>query len=200
MGTHTCATGDRPPSQRWSGLTSQQARSVLRDDVKLPVAAVHIIPLAESLGEAHTTYQDRVITVTCEDGRYTVRASTPEGTWDALVAADEQRNAGMSVDLMAAAGYAERQNQNTVQYIIDVLRAERERRQEEDRAASDRAMADMVIDGAHAAGMSIVDYVISGTFIHGEPRSIWDISPEFLGQLVSRCEERMRSDDHATRE
>lgn len=115
-----------------------------------------------------------------------------DGTWGALVKADRERNVGMPMELISAEGYAERDGITREEYIIKVLRAERERRQAEDSISSDRVMLDMVIDAAHADGVTVVEYVLSGKLIPKIGRSrTWDISPDFLAKLLDRYQERI---------
>lgn len=114
-----------------------------------------------------------------------------DGTWEALVKADRERNVGMPMELLSAEGYAERDGITREMYIIRVLRAERERRQAEDAISSDKVLLDMVIDAAREDGVGVVEYVLSGKLIPKIGRSrTWDISPDFLAKLLTRFEER----------
>lgn len=118
-----------------------------------------------------------------------------DGDWAKLVAADVENNVGMPMELISAAIYAERHQMSREQYIIDVLRQERVRRQEEDRVTGDRMMLDGIIDDAQAAGMTVVDYIISGKMFSGKfgthgPVTTWEVSPDFLAKLLTRYQER----------
>lgn len=119
-----------------------------------------------------------------------MRPEDPEdGSWAALVKADEARNAGIPIDLLSASGYAEREGISREDYIIRVLRAERDRRQQEDAIASDRILLDDVIDGARDAGLPVVEFILSDRFPARANRT-WDISPDFLAKIIGRLEER----------
>lgn len=114
-----------------------------------------------------------------------------DGTWEALVKADCEHNAGLPMELLSAEGYAERDGITRETYIIRILRAERKRRQVEDAIGSDRVMLDMVIDAAREDGVGVVEYVLSDKLIPKIGRSrTWDISPDFLAKLLTRFEER----------
>jgi hypothetical protein len=115
-------------------------------------------------------------------------------TYEDLEAADRARNAGTSIELMSAFMYARHEGISTPEYIIKVLRAERDRKQDIDAVIRDRELADKVIDEAGEAGMTIVAYVMSGQ-LFGDPElhrmtRTWDISPDFLATLLTRMEER----------
>jgi hypothetical protein len=121
-----------------------------------------------------------------------MKRETGDGSWAALVQADRDRNAGMPIELLNAEVYANREGLTREEYVIKVLRAERDRRQAEDRIASDHVLLDEVIDSAHAEGIAIVEYVTSGAFLPRlGPRRTWDINPDFLAQLLTRLQERM---------
>lgn len=118
-----------------------------------------------------------------------------DGNWAKLVAADVEKNVGMPFELMSAAIYAERHRMSREHYIIDVLRKERMRRQEEDRIASDRVLLDGIIDDSQAASMTIVDYVLSGKMFSGKfgtrgPGTTWELNSDFLAKLLTRYQER----------
>jgi hypothetical protein len=120
--------------------------------------------------------------------------TTHERSWDKLVEADRDRNAGMAIELLSAEGYANRENLTLERYIIKVLRAERDRRQAVDQIASDNALLDEVIDAATNDGSTIVEYLTSGAFLpHIGPRTTWEMSPDFLASLLTRVQERQRS-------
>jgi hypothetical protein len=111
-----------------------------------------------------------------------------------LVAADQQLNMGMAIELLSGTIYARRENISLPAYIVKILRAERVRRQAEDSAASDQVLLDEVIDRASAAGVTIVEYLLSGA-IFSKPdehrrTSTWELSPNFLAKLLTRMEER----------
>lgn len=117
-----------------------------------------------------------------------------DGDWAALFQADCDLNIGLPLELLSAEGYAERNGLTREAYIIRVLRAERERRQEEDGLARDRDMLDMVIDAARDEGVPIMEYVLSGKLLPRIGRSrTWDLSPDFLAKLLTRYEERTTS-------
>lgn len=108
--------------------------------------------------------------------------------WPELVQADRDRNAGMPIDLISVEGYAKMDGITPEEYIIKVLRAERERRQIQERAGSDRQMADQVIDEAILTGQPVVEYVLTRLAL--PPGRIQDVRPEFLAKLIARLEER----------
>lgn len=118
------------------------------------------------------------------------------GSWTELFQADCDRNAGMPIELISAEVYAQREGMTREAHIIRVLRADRERRQAEAQLVSDRVLLDGVIDSARAAEMTVVEYITSDQFLPkctSRPRRTWDISPDFLAQLLTRVEERQRT-------
>jgi hypothetical protein len=117
------------------------------------------------------------------------RGDPETGTWDALVKADEMRNVGLPLELISASVYAEREGITREDYIIRVLRAERDRRQKEDAVTSSNALLDDVIDRAREAGVPVVEYLLSDAF-PARADSTWEISPDFLARLLTRLEER----------
>lgn len=119
--------------------------------------------------------------------------------WPDLVGADEDRNAGMPMELFHVEVYAEQAGVSPEEYIIQVLRAERERRQEQDRIVSDRRRLDVSIDEARAAGMGVLEH--TACFLSDmkpEHRLLTkpgafrpeDISKHFMMELIHRFEER----------
>ena len=118
--------------------------------------------------------------------------------WPALVEADRDRNVGMPMELFSVESYARMDNVTPEQYIIDVLRRERERRQTLDSIVQETHMLDETIDGAAAHGISIVEYLTryfnqaksnkTGHVFRQE-----DISAPYLRKMLQRMEERARS-------
>lgn len=120
-----------------------------------------------------------------------MRQEAEDGDWAALVRADCARNAGLPLELLGASGYAGREGITREEYVIRVLRAERERRQAEDAIARDQGMLDMIIDAARKEGIPVVEYALSGRLVPAIGRSrTWDLSPDFLAKLLTRYEER----------
>lgn len=117
-------------------------------------------------------------------------SSLREFSYRDLTSADCARNAGMAMELFSAALYAGHDGLSVPAYIIKILRAERERRQDADRIARDKVLLDEVIDAARAASLPIVDYLLSGQFPGGPVTSTWKLSPDFLARLITRMEER----------
>jgi hypothetical protein len=116
-----------------------------------------------------------------------------DGQWGELLAADWALNAGLPLELMSAEGYAHRDGVSREEYIIKVLRAERDKRQRDDAITGDQVMLDKIIDGARRAGVTVVDYIINGEFTSGTQRcSTWNLSPDFLAKLLTRYEERIK--------
>lgn len=117
-----------------------------------------------------------------------------------LFQADLERNVGMPMELICVEAYARQAGVTPEEYIIQVLRAERERRQAQESILSDRRMLDEQLDGARAAGMGVLEHVacflsdmkperrlltVPGTF------RAEDISKHFMIQLIHRLEERL---------
>jgi hypothetical protein len=117
--------------------------------------------------------------------------TSEDGDWRELVAADRNLNIGMPLELLAAEGYACRDGITREDYIIKVLRAERARRQHEDAIAADIVLMDDVIDRARAAGVTIVDFLLSDDFLHLGRGQTWDLSPDFLAKLLTRYQKRV---------
>ena len=116
--------------------------------------------------------------------------------WPELVQADADRNGGsMPMELFSAEGYARMDNVTPEQYIIDVLRRERERRQELDGIVREAAMVDEQIDAAAAEGISIIEYLThyfneAGSSKKGHVFRPEDISAFYLRKILARMEER----------
>lgn len=124
--------------------------------------------------------------------RFEIAPGFADELWDE----DKKRNHGLALELMSAYGYAERLSITLPEYIIMVLRDERLRVQEIDHIAQEAALMDTVIDGARAAGMTIVDYIISGQFLsEAWPTTTWQLSPDFLARLLTRYQERYGPSD-----
>jgi len=119
-------------------------------------------------------------------------------TYEELVKADRMLNVGMSLELMSAYMYAKREGTSAPEYIIRILRAERDRRQEVDAVIRDRDMVDGIIDDARKAGVPIVEYIMSGAPFSspGEHQvaSPWKLNPDFLAKLLTLLEERASGD------
>lgn len=114
--------------------------------------------------------------------------------WPELVEADAARNGGsMPMELFSVEGYARMDNVTPEQYIADVLRRERERRQALDEIVRETVMLDEQIDAAAAQGISIIDYLtqyFNDTSGNGHTFRPEDISAFYLRKLLQRMEER----------
>lgn len=106
--------------------------------------------------------------------------------WRDLVGADLDRNAGMAMELISAAGYAAKEGVTRADYIVGVLRAERTRRQALDSIGSDRVLLDEVIDEALAKGIPVAT-MLAARFRTTES----EISSHFMAQLTRRMQERL---------
>lgn len=117
--------------------------------------------------------------------------------WPELFAADVERNVGMPMELFSAEVYAEQDGQTPEEYIVRVLRAERERRQAQDRIVSDRAWLDELIDGADEAGIPVLEHVLAqlngSKWTEGSSRRVEDLAPQFIRTLARRLQERLRA-------
>jgi hypothetical protein len=126
--------------------------------------------------------------------RESVMKDDEKFTYEDLEKADRRMNAGLPMELLSVYGYAQREGISAPEYIIKVLRAERDRQQDIDAVIRDRDMADMFLDKAAEAGMTIVEYVMSGQFFSNPEqhrvKSAYKINPDFLATLLTRMEER----------
>lgn len=122
-----------------------------------------------------------------DDLRRDVPAEACVKAWRDLLEADRDRNVGMPLDLISAEGYAEQEGVTRAQYIIRVLRAERDRRSALDSIACDRMLLDEVIDEARKKGVP-VPAMLAERFGTKEA----EISSHFMVKLVTRMQERMK--------
>ena len=118
-----------------------------------------------------------------------------ELAWPELYRADCDRNAGMPMEMLSVEGYAGREGLTPEQYIIKVLRDERDRRQAVDEVARKDREIDEFIDLAAAAGVSVLDLAINRVNSHLPPElgilTTAALSRDFLLRLSRRLEERL---------
>src|SRR6185437_16024443 len=175
---------------RWADLTLSGYARKSEEDLAADRARA-----SERAGEAREELEviTSLITKTIREAgtvrleHHTLAAMVAE-IWPELVAADNERNAGMPMEMLSVEGYAGIDGISPEAYIIKVLRAERERRQDIDRMAADKDLLDLEILGAAAVGMPVVDWIIQHVG-DGKWRTE-DLSPVFLASLVRRLEER----------
>lgn len=109
-----------------------------------------------------------------------------EKLWPEISHADARRNGGSPIELMSAQAYADYDGMSLEDYIIKVLRAERDERQKQDRVVRDGAQVDLLLARAAAAGMPLIDYIVH-KFGHG--RGTGGLNPDFLAVIIRRMEE-----------
>jgi len=109
--------------------------------------------------------------------------------WPELAQQDRWANGGgFEMDLTSAWMYAQRDGTTFERYIIEVLRAERIRRQEQDGLVQDRAMIDDMIGKARERGIPVLEYVATEYGDHdGDTRKL---ARDFTEKIVRRLEER----------
>lgn len=109
--------------------------------------------------------------------------------WPELAAQDRYMNGGgTEIDLLAAFMYAQKDGISFERYIVDTLRAERIRRQEQDALVQNQVMLDDLIDRARAAGMGVLEFAATEYGDHdGDVRKL---SRDFVEKIVRRLEER----------
>lgn len=119
------------------------------------------------------------------------RISRATEGWPELTAADAARNVGMPLEMMHVISWSITDGITPEEYIINVLRAERERRSAEEHKAADKRLLDTEIDAAAREGLPILEWVISRIGGKNAHTRVEDISPVFLRQLINRLEERL---------
>ena len=109
--------------------------------------------------------------------------------WPELSQQDKWMNGGgFEMDLLSAWQYAERDGISFERYIMETLRAERIRRQEQDALVQNQVMNDDLIDRARAAGMGVLEFAATEYGDHdGDTRKL---SRDFVEKIVRRLEER----------
>ena len=107
--------------------------------------------------------------------------------WPELAEADRERNFGSSMELFSAEMYARREGGTVAQYIIGVLRAERDRRQAVDSITTNAIFLDGLIENARIEGMSVLEWVIREI----DMDDVASLGKDFLIKLVRRLEDRL---------
>jgi hypothetical protein len=106
----------------------------------------------------------------------------------------------MPMELLSAEGYAAQAGVSPESYVIQVLRAERERRQALDEITRSQLMMDEQIDGAIAAGMGVLQYTACKLADVPPDRRLLaplgdvrpgDLSKYYMMQLIGRLQERL---------